>query len=151
MFREFKTFVMRGNVLELAVGIVFGTIVNSLVKDIIMPPVAFLLGVVNINDLFMVIKGGAVCPAPYRTLTEAQAAGALTLNYGAFLSTLISFFIISLVIFFVISMMKRARKAFGSGHNKGSPAVAASQCCPVCHSPLSPVTGRCPACTPEPK
>jgi large conductance mechanosensitive channel len=145
MFRELRNFVLRGNVLDLAVGIVFGTIVNSLVKDIIMPPVAYLLGVVNLNDLFFVIKDGSVSVAPYHTLSDATAAGALTWNYGSFVSTIVSFLIIALSIFFVVDVMHRLKHVLASRHHKKSIGHTSGYC-PICSSPVSPETGRCPVC-----
>lgn len=149
MFRRFRDFVMRGNVLDLAVGIVFGTIVNSLVKDIIMPPVSFLLGVVDFYDLFAVIKSGPVIRGPYLTLADAQSAGALTWNYGLFMSTIISFFIIACMVFAVVSALAHFRKHVNSRKSKKIPAGPAIKFCPFCAAPLPPDTLRCPACAQE--
>ena len=146
LFRRFKDFVMRGNVLDLAVGIVFGTIVNSLVKDVIMPPVAFLLGAVDFNDLFIVIKPGHATGGPYGTLLDAQAAGALTLNYGLFLSTIISFLIIAFVVFLVVNILSHLRKHIGKYWKKKNPE-ASIKFCPFCAAPLAPKDFRCPACS----
>ena len=98
MFKEFKEFAMRGNVIDMAVGIVigaaFGTIVKSLVSDIIMPPIGLLLGKVDFANLFAVLKQGEAAAGPYASLADAQAAGAVTINYGVFINTLISFIVI---------------------------------------------------------
>lgn len=110
MFKEFKDFAMRGNVVDMAVGIVigaaFGTIVKSFVSDVLMPPIGLLMGGVDFSNLFMVIKEGASA-APYATLELAKEAGAVTLNYGAFLNTVISFVIIAFAIFMVIRAMNK--------------------------------------------
>src|SRR5687768_12771840 len=99
MFREFKAFIMRGNVLDLAVGIIigaaFGTIVKSLVDDVIMPPVGLALGNVDFTNLFVVLKEGAKAAAPYATLADARAAGAVTLNYGLFINNIVTFLIVA--------------------------------------------------------
>ena len=99
MLKEFKAFAMRGNVLDMAVGIIigaaFGTIVSSLVNDIIMPPIGILLGNIDFKNLFLVIKQGTAAAAPFLTIEEAQKAGAVTLNYGRFVNTVITFLIVA--------------------------------------------------------
>ncbi len=113
MFKEFKEFAMRGNVVDMAVGIVigaaFGTIVKSFVADVLMPPIGLLLGNVDFSNLFAVIKEGATA-APYATLEAAQKAGAVTLNYGAFFNTVISFVIIAFAVFMVIKAINNMQK-----------------------------------------
>lgn len=113
MFKEFKEFAMRGNVVDMAVGIVigaaFGTIVKSFVADVLMPPIGILLGNVDFSDLFAVIKDGATA-GPYATLEAAKQAGAVTLNYGAFLNTVISFLIIAFAVFLVIRAINKLQK-----------------------------------------
>ncbi len=112
MFEEFKKFVLGGNVVDMAVGIVIGaavgTVVSSLVEDIIMPPVGLLLGGVDFSNVFIVLKEGAQA-APYASLAAAKSAGAVTLNLGSFGNTLISFLIVSLAIFVVIKLVNRMR------------------------------------------
>ncbi|MFA9409054.1 MAG: large-conductance mechanosensitive channel protein MscL [Candidatus Dadabacteria bacterium] len=118
MLKEFKEFVMRGNVVDMAVGIIigvaFGTIVQSLVNDVIMPPIGLALGNVDFSNLFTVLKEG-VPPGPYAALVEAQEAGAVTINYGAFTNTIISFLIVAFAVFLLIrrinSMKKREEEA----------------------------------------
>ena len=114
MIQEFKAFIMKGNVLDLAVGIVigaaFGKIIDSLVKDIIMPPIGLLLGGVDFSNLFAVIKVGAT-PGPYATLDAAAKAGAVTWNYGVFINTVTSFLIIALAIFMVVKAYNKSKKA----------------------------------------
>ena len=113
MLDEFKKFVMRGNVIDMAVGIVigaaFGTIIKSLVADIIMPPIGMLLGNVDFTDLFVVIKEGATA-GPYSTLEAAKEAGAITINWGMFFNTVISFVIIALAIFLLIRAINKLDK-----------------------------------------
>ncbi len=114
MLKEFKKFVMRGNVVDMAVGIVigaaFGTIVKSLVTDIIMPPIGLLLGNVDFANLFTVLKEGATAAGPYASLADAQAAGAVTINYGLFINTIISFIIVAFAIFILIRKINALKK-----------------------------------------
>ena len=113
MLNEFKEFAMKGNVVDMAVGIVigaaFGTIVKSFVSDVLMPPIGILLGDVNFNNLFYVIKEGAD-PGPYETIAQAAEAGAVTVNWGIFINTIISFIIVALAVFFVIKAINNMRK-----------------------------------------
>ena len=112
MLNEFKQFAMRGNVVDLAVGVIigaaFGKIVDSLVKDVIMPPIGLILGKVDFSNLFLVMKDGAQ-PGPYLSVDAAQKAGAVTLNYGIFLNTMISFVIVAWAVFMVIKAMNRLK------------------------------------------
>ena len=114
MFKEFKEFAMRGNVVDMAVGIIigaaFGSIVKSLVADIIMPPIGLLLGNVDFTDLFVVLKQGATA-GPYLTLVDAQKAGAVTLNYGVFANTVISFIIVAFSVFLLIRAINKMKRA----------------------------------------
>jgi len=106
MLREFKEFAMRGNVIDMAVGIIigaaFGTIVNSLVNDVIMPPIGLVLGGVDFSNMFVVLQEGTKAAAPYASVAEAKAAGAVTLNYGVFLNSIVSFLIVAFAIFMVV-------------------------------------------------
>src|SRR5918995_7298590 len=106
MFKEFKEFAMRGNVVDLAVGIIiggaFGTIVKSLVDDVIMPPIGLALGNVDFSNLFVLLKEGAKAAAPYASLADAKAAGAVTVNYGLFVNSIISFLIVAFAIFMLV-------------------------------------------------
>lgn len=135
MLREFRNFIMRGNVIDLAVGFVmglaFGKIVTSFVTDVIMPPIGLLLGGVNFADLFINLSG-----TPYATLREAQAAGAATINYGVFLNAVIEFLIIAFVVFTVVRQVNRARQK--------SPVTKE---CPYCKSVIAITATRCPQCT----
>lgn len=116
MLNEFKKFAMRGNVIDMAVGIIigasFGTIVKSLVDDIIMPPLGLLLGNVDFSDLFVVIKEGTVA-APYATVAAAKEAGAVTINYGQFVNNIVSFIIVAFAVFLLIRMINRLKKEEG--------------------------------------
>jgi large conductance mechanosensitive channel len=113
MFREFREFAMRGNVVDLAVGIIigaaFGKIVDSLVKDVIMPPIGLLLGNVDFSNLFLLLKAGAT-PGPYATVDAAQKAGAVTVNYGMFLNNVITFVIVAFAVFLLVRAINRMRK-----------------------------------------
>ena len=141
MLKEFREFIMRGNVMDLAVGVIiggaFGKIVSSLVSDLIMPPIGLLLNGVNFSDLFVSLNGQA-----YGTLAEAQAAGAPTLNYGSFFNNVIDFLIIALVIFLMVRAVNRLQRP--------APAAAApatTKDCPFCFSAIPIKATRCPNCT----
>lgn len=144
---------MRGNVIDLAIGIVigaaFGAIVNSFVKDILMPPIGVLLGNVDFSNLFVVIKDGTV-PPPYPTLAEAQAAGAATFNYGLFINTVISFLIIAFAIFLIVKAINKARKALDTKKAQEATAAApTTKDCPFCATAIPIKATRCPNCTSE--
>jgi large conductance mechanosensitive channel len=150
MFKDFKAFITRGNVVDLAVGIVigaaFGAIVNSLVKDIIMPPIGWALSGIDFASLMAVIKQGT--PAgPYTDPSAATAAGAVTINYGVFILTIISFIIIALVIFFLVvrPLLKMAAKKAAPA----APAAPTTKECPFCYSAIPIKATRCPNCTSE--
>ncbi len=114
MLKEFREFAMRGNVVDLAVGLIigaaFGTIVTSLVNDVIMPPIGLLLGGVDFANLFVVLKEGAKAPGPYATLADAKAASAVTLNIGVFINAIISFTIVAFAVFMVVKAVNAARR-----------------------------------------
>jgi len=136
---------MRGNVVDLAVAVViggaFGAIVRSLVADIIMPPIGLLLGNVDFTNLFGVIKAGTE-PGPYRTLADAQAVGAVTINYGVFIMSVVSFIIMAFAIFLVIKGMNKMK------HEKEeAPAAPTTKDCPFCFSAIPIPATRCPNCT----
>jgi len=113
MLKEFREFAMRGNVVDMAVGIIigaaFGKIVDSLVKDLIMPPIGLLLGKVDFTNLFVVLKQGTTA-GPYLTVEAAQKAGAVTFNYGVFINTIISFLIVAFAVFLLIRVINRLRE-----------------------------------------
>jgi|SRR5690554_980010 len=112
MFKEFKTFAMRGNVIDMAVGIIIGaafsSIVKSLVDDVIMPPIGLLLGNVDFSDLFLMLKEGSTA-APYATLAAAREAGAVTLNYGLFVNATVSFLIVAFAVFLLVRTINRLK------------------------------------------
>jgi large conductance mechanosensitive channel len=114
MLKEFRDFAMRGNVVDMAVGIIvggaFGVIAKTLVSDILMPPIGLLLGGVDFSNLFLVLKEGAQTAAPYATLADAQAAGAVTLNWGVFLNTLVNFVVVAFAIFLVVKAINTAKR-----------------------------------------
>jgi large conductance mechanosensitive channel len=146
MFKEFKEFAMRGNVVDLAVGIIiggaFGTIVKSLVDDVIMPPIGLALGNVDFSDLFFLLKAGPKAAAPYPTLAAAQQAGAVTINYGLFVNSVITFLIIAFAVFLLVRAVNRLKPPAPA-------AVVATKDCPYCKMPIPLGATRCPACTSE--
>jgi large conductance mechanosensitive channel len=146
MLKEFKKFVMRGNVVDMAVGIIigaaFGTIVKSLVTDIIMPPIGLLLGNVDFTNLFTVLKEGATAAGPYASLADAQAAGAVTINYGLFVNTIISFIIVAFAIFILIRKINALKKK-----EEAPPVVPTTKDCPYCLTSIPIKATRCPNCT----
>jgi len=147
MMKEFKEFAVKGNVVDMAVGIIigaaFGTIVKSLVADIIMPPIGLLLGNVDFSNLFLVLKESAQGAAAYATVADAQAAGTVTLNYGMFINTVISFLIVAFAIFILIRNINRLKKA-----EAPAPAPApTTKDCPFCLTPIPIKAVRCPHCT----
>lgn len=146
MLQEFKEFAMRGNVVDMAVGIIigvaFGTIVNSLVADVIMPPIGLLLGNIDFSNLFVVLKEGAKGAGPYASLAEAKAAGAVTINYGFFINTVISFLIVAFSVFVLIRGINRLRR-----QEQASPPAPTTKECPYCFSNIPIKATRCPQCT----
>jgi large conductance mechanosensitive channel len=143
MFKEFKEFAMRGNVLDMAVGIIigaaFGQIVNSFVQDILMPPIGRLLGHVDFSNLFVSLTG-----THYDTLAAAKAAGAATLNYGIFLNTIINFLIVAFAVFLLVREVNRLMPKPAP-----APATPATRDCPYCLSAVPAKATRCPHCTSE--
>lgn len=147
MLKEFKEFAIRGNVIDMAVGIIigvaFGTIVKSLVSDIIMPPIGLLLGDVDFANLFTVLKDGTV-PGPYSTLADAQKASAVTVNYGVFVNTLISFIIVAFAVFLLIRQINKLKRK-----EEAPPAEPTTKDCPYCLLSIPIKATRCPHCTSE--
>jgi len=145
MLKEFRDFIMRGNVVDLAtaviIGVAFGAIVSSLVDDMIMPPIGLVLGSVDFSNLFLVLKEGAKSAGPYASLAEAKAAGAVTLNYGLFVTKVVTFLIIAWVVFMIVRAMAKLVPR---------PVPAAStKDCPFCLSAVPLKATRCPHCTSE--
>jgi large conductance mechanosensitive channel len=147
MFKEFKEFAMRGSVLDMAVGIIigaaFGTIVRSLVDDVLMPPIGLLLGDVDFTNLFLVLKEGTAA-APYASLEQAKAVGAVTVNYGLFVNGVISFLIVAFAVFFVIRSVNRLRR-----EEAPAPAPVSTKDCDFCYTAIPIKASRCPHCTSE--
>ena len=148
MLKEFKEFAMRGNVVDMAVGIIigaaFGTIVKSLVADIIMPPIGLLLGNVDFSNLFIVLKQGATA-GPFATIAEAQKAGAVTINYGMFANTIISFLIVAFAVFLLIRALNKLQREEEAPPEEEPTTTE----CPHCLSTIPIKATRCGHCTSE--
>jgi len=146
MFKEFKEFAMRGNVVDMAVGIIigasFGGIISSLVADVIMPPIGLMLGNVDFTNLFMTLKEGAKAAGPYASLADAKAAGAVTVNVGVFINTIISFLIVAFAMFLVIRGMNKMKR-----EAPAPAAVPTTKDCPFCFTAIPIKAKRCPNCT----
>ncbi|GJL64153.1 MAG: large-conductance mechanosensitive channel [Nitrospirales bacterium] len=149
MLQEFKEFAMRGNVVDMAVGIViggaFGKIISSLVSDVIMPPIGLLMGGVDFTDLFVTLKDGATA-GPYASLAAANEAGAVTMNLGVFVNTVISFIIVAFAIFMVIRGMNKLKR-----EEEAPPAEPTTKDCPQCQMTIPIKAIRCGHCTSEVK
>ncbi|HUS84317.1 MAG TPA: large-conductance mechanosensitive channel protein MscL [Anaerolineales bacterium] len=145
MIKEFKEFVMRGNVLDMAVGIIigasFGSVISSLVDNVIMPPIGLLLGKVDFSNLYILLRKGDVA-GPYLSIAEAQSAGAVTLNYGLFINTIITFVIIAIAVFLLIRGVNRLQKA----EEVATPEPTTKEC-PFCFLDIPVQATRCPQCT----
>jgi large conductance mechanosensitive channel len=146
MLAEFKKFAMRGNVVDMAVGIIIGgafsLIVKSLVADVLMPPIGLLLGNVDFSNLFVVLKHGAEIAGPYKTLADAQNAGAVTVNYGVFLNTIISFLIVAFAVFMLIRNLNKLTEKPAK-----EPGPPTTKECSFCFSTVPIKATRCPHCT----
>lgn len=146
MLKEFKDFLSRGNVIDLAVAVVigaaFGNIVKSLVDDVIMPPIGLLTGPINFSDQFVVLRNGAAAMGPYLSLTAAKEAGAVTVNYGAFLNSIITFLIVAAAVFGIVKAVSRLRPP-------APPPAVTTRECPLCFTSIPMRASRCPACTSE--
>jgi len=147
MFKEFREFAMKGSVIDMAVGIIigaaFGTIVNSLVQDVIMPPIGLLLGNVDFSNIFAVLREGKVA-GPYASVAAAKAAGAVTINFGVFVNTIISFILIAFAVFLLVRTINRLRR------QEVAPApVPTTKECTYCFSTIPIKATRCPHCTSE--
>ncbi len=140
MIKDFKEFIMRGNVLDMAIGIIigiaFGAIVSSIVNDIIMPPIGVLLGNVDFSNLYVNLSGG-----DYTSLAEAKKAGAATVAYGMFINTIINFLLVAVVMFFLIRVFNRFKKKQEASPN--------TKDCPYCFTSIPLKATRCPHCTSE--
>jgi large conductance mechanosensitive channel len=144
MLKDFKAFILRGNVVDLAVAVViggaFGAIVKSLVDDVIMPPISLLTGRFDFSTRFLLLKDGVKAPPPYATPAAAKDAGAVTLNYGMFVNNIIAFLIIAAVIFLIV-------RALNKLYAKPAPVTDSSRPCPFCTLSIAKEATRCPHCT----
>jgi large conductance mechanosensitive channel len=144
MWQEFKAFVMRGNVMDLAVAVIigaaFGAVVKSLVEDIIMPPIGVATGGADFANKFVLVKAGAKAPPPYATVAAAKEAGAVTVNYGAFINVVITFLIVAFAVFVIVRAVNRM-------HRKPAAATPDTRPCPYCTMTVSRSATRCPHCT----
>ncbi len=155
MLKDFRAFIMRGNVIDISVGIIigaaFGPIVSSLVKDIVMPPIGLALGKIDFVNLLIVLKQGTT-PGPYASLAAAQAAGAVSINYGTFINTIINFIVIAAVVFFFIvrpiaHMDARIKAKLTATAPAHVPATPTTKECPFCFTNIPIKATRCPNCT----
>lgn len=148
MFKEFKEFALKGNVVDMAVGIIlgvaFGAIVKSLVDDLLMPGIGLILGSADFSNLFLVIKEGAA-PGPFATIADAHKAGAVTINYGLFINTIVNFLIVAFALFLVIRNMNKLR----SMAEKPQAEEVTTKECPYCLTAIPLKATRCPSCTSE--
>ena len=146
MWNDFKAFVMRGNVMDLAIAVIiggaFGAIVKSLVDDVVMPPIGLLTGGLDFSNQFWLLKAGTKAPPPYATPAAAHDAGAVTLNYGAFLNNIITFLIVALAVFALVRALNRL-------HRQPAPPTPDTKPCPYCTMTVSIKATRCPHCTSE--
>lgn len=146
MWNEFKAFVMRGNVMDLAIGVIigaaFGAIVKSLVDDLIMPVLGLITGGVDFTDKYVLLKDGATVAPPYASLAAAKEAGAVTLNYGQFINNIITFLLVALAIFMLVRAINRLYK-------QPSAPTPDTRPCPYCTMTVSLQATRCPNCTSE--
>jgi large conductance mechanosensitive channel len=149
MLKEFKEFAMKGNVLDMAIGIIigaaFGTIVKSLVADVIMPPIGLLLGNVDFSSLYILLKDGAKVAGPYASIADAQTAGAVTLNYGIFINSVVSFLIVAFSVFMVVKSINQLKRK----EEEIPPEAPTTKNCPYCYTVISIQATKCPACTSE--
>ena len=147
MLKEFKEFAMRGNVVDMAVGVIiggaFGTIAKSLVADVLMPPIGLLLGGVDFSDLFVTLKEGTTA-GPYYVLADAQAAGAVTVNYGVFINSVISFLIVAFAVFVVIKAINQMKR-----QEEAPPPEPTTKECTFCYMTIPIAATRCGHCTSE--
>ncbi|MFA5515750.1 MAG: large-conductance mechanosensitive channel protein MscL [Desulfuromonadales bacterium] len=148
MVKEFKEFVARGNVMDMAIGIIlgaaFGAITKSMVDDVLMPPIGLLLGGVDFSNLFVVLREG-IAAGPYLTVADAKAAGAVILTYGIFFQTVINFLIIAIAVFLLMKGVNRLKRAL----EEPPAVVAVTRDCPYCTMAIPLQARRCPQCTSE--
>jgi len=145
MFKEFKEFALRGNVIDMAVGVIvggaFGTIVKSMVDDVIMPPIGLLVGGIDFSNFFAILKQGGTS-GPYASLADAKKAGAVTMNYGVFVNDIISFLIVAFAVFMLVRSINALHRK-----EENAPAGPATKVCPFCATTIPVKATRCPQCT----
>jgi len=145
MWKDFRAFLMRGNVLDLAIGVIigvaFGAVVKSLVDDVIMPPIGLATGGIDFSNKFIVLKDGAAAAGPYASVAAAKTAGATTLNYGIFVNNLVSFLIVGFCAFLVVRAASRFMRS------PEAPVAAKVKACPYCTMDIPVAATRCPECT----
>lgn len=146
MLKEFKAFALRGNVLDLAIGIIiggaFGTVIKSLVDDVLMPPIGLALGNVDFANLFLLLKAGPKAPPPYASIADAHAAGAVTIDYGQFINNVVAFIIVAFAVFLIVRAANRMNP-------QDATAAPATKDCPYCRMAIPVGATRCPHCTTE--
>jgi large conductance mechanosensitive channel len=144
MWNDFKAFIARGNVVDLAVAVViggaFGVVVKSLVDDVVMPPIGLATGHIDFSNMYILLSAGPKAPPPYASLAEAKAAGAVTINYGAFINTVIVFLIVALCVFMLVRAMNRM-------YRRPAPPAPNTKPCPFCAMSIPLAATRCPNCT----
>ncbi len=144
LLKQFKEFAVKGNMIDMAVGIIIGaaftSVVNSIVKDLIMPPLSLILTKVNFSNLFVVLHNGKDIPGPYPSVDAATQAGAVILNLGAFLNNLISFLIVAVTVFMLVKSLNKLK-------SQPAPAAVNTKECPFCKSTINKDATRCPNCT----
>ncbi|HEU4698832.1 MAG TPA: large-conductance mechanosensitive channel protein MscL [Gemmatimonadales bacterium] len=144
MLKEFKEFAVRGSVVDLAVGVIigaaFGSVVKSLVDDVLMPPIGLAAGNVDFSNLYVLLKAGKA-PAPYASLADAKAAGAVTLNYGVFINNVVTFLIVAFAVFLLVRAINRLH------HRAEAPGAPTARDCPYCRMSIPVEAVRCPHCT----
>ena len=148
MFKEFREFAVKGNVVDMAVGIIigaaFGAIAKSLVDDVLMPPLGLLLGGVDFTNFFVVLKEGVAAAGPYASLAAAKEAGAVTLNYGIFFNTILTFLVVAFAVFLLVRQINRLRR-----EEQVAPAAPTDKSCDFCFMTIPIQAKRCPHCTSE--
>ncbi|MGF1485084.1 MAG: large conductance mechanosensitive channel protein MscL [Opitutales bacterium] len=153
IFGDFRNFILRGNIMDLAIGFTVGaaftTVVKSMVGNLIMPPLGIILGDVDFANLFLILEEAEKTPGPYATLAEAQAAGAITWNYGVFINDFISLFIVALAMFAILRGVRRVEQKLEEefGQEKPAPSEPGTKLCMYCLTAIPYRATRCPACT----